>query len=182
MRGYSKPCPICLCFTYHVSNRSFPIFPFGSQRQSNAERLRRAEVLESQGYRQKLINQSEGDRQSDINRAQGDAESLRLRAQAEADQIRMLAEAEAERTRLTALAAADGIRSIAEAVQSPGGHEAVSQRLAELYIGAIPEIAKQAKLVVVPDRPNDVSGVVATAMSIAKTIDGGLGSSAKGKK
>ena len=33
------------------------------EKQSNAERLRRAEVLESEGYRQKLINQSEGERQ-----------------------------------------------------------------------------------------------------------------------
>ena len=152
------------------------------QRQSNAKRLRRAEVLESQGYRQKLINQSEGDRQSDINRAQGEAESLRLTAQAEADQIRMVAEAEAERTRLTAQAAADGLRSIAEAVQAPGGQEAITQRLAELYIGAIPEIAKKANLVIVPDKPNDVSGVVATAMSIAKTIGGGVDGSGKDKK
>ena len=40
------------------------------ERQSNAERLRRAEVLESQGYREKLINQSEGERQGAINQAQ----------------------------------------------------------------------------------------------------------------
>lgn len=144
------------------------------ERQSNAERLRRAEVLESQGYRQKLINNSEGDRQSEINRAQGEAESIRLQAQAQADQIRVLAEADAERTRLAAQAAADGIRSIASAIESPGGTGAVSQRLAELYINAIPEIAKNANLLVVPDAPTDVSGVVATAMSIAKTIDGGL--------
>ena len=36
----------------------------------------------------------------------------------------------------------------------------------------IPDIAKNAKLVIVPDKPNDVGGVVATAMGIAKTIDG----------
>ena len=40
------------------------------EKQSNAERLRRAEVLESEGYRQKLINQSEGERQGAINEAQ----------------------------------------------------------------------------------------------------------------
>ena len=43
------------------------------ERQSNAERLRRAEVLESEGYRQRHINESEGDRQSAINKAQGEA-------------------------------------------------------------------------------------------------------------
>merc|ERR1719420_686444 len=54
------------------------------ERQSNAERLRRAEVLESEGYREKLINQSEGERQGAINQAQGEAESIRLRATASA--------------------------------------------------------------------------------------------------
>lgn len=127
-------------------------------------------MLESEGYRQKLINNSEGDRQSGINRAQGEAEAIRLQAQAQADMIRMVAEAEAEKTRLAAMAAADGIRSIAEAVQSPCGKDNVTQRLAELNIGAIPEIAKNANLVVVPDRPNDVRAVVATAMSLAKNI------------
>merc|ERR1719231_984253 len=77
------------------------------ERQSNAERVRRAEVLESEGYRQRLINESEGDRHSAINKAQGEAESVRLNAQASADSIKLLAEAEAERTRLAAAASAD---------------------------------------------------------------------------
>ena len=141
------------------------------EKQSNAERLRRADVLESEGYRQRLINQSEGDRESEINRARGMAEATRLRAQAEADQIRFMAEAEADKTRLAAQAAGDGIRCIAEAIQKPGGQSAVTQRLAEMYISSIPEIAKQARLVVVPDKPNDVGGMVATAMSIAKAVD-----------
>merc|ERR1719337_618383 len=82
------------------------------ERQSNAERLRRAEVLESQGYREKLINQSEGERQGAINQAQGEAESIKLRAKASADEIRLIAEANA-----------DGLRAIAAAVAEPGGHD-----------------------------------------------------------
>merc|ERR1719421_88963 len=69
------------------------------ERQSNAERLRRAEVLESQGYREKLINQSEGERQGAINLAQGEAEAIRLRAIAESKRIRAIAEANAASTR-----------------------------------------------------------------------------------
>ena len=45
------------------------------EKQSNAERLRRAEVLESEGYRQRLINQSEGEKQQAINEASGAAEA-----------------------------------------------------------------------------------------------------------
>lgn len=145
------------------------------ERQSNAERIRRAEVLESEGYRQRLINQSEGDRQSAINKAQGDAESVRLAVAAQATGIRLLAEAQAESTRLAALASADGLRAIAAAVAAPGGQAAVAQRLAESYIAAVPEMAKHARMVIVPDRPNDIAGVVATALAISKAhTDGGL--------
>lgn len=136
------------------------------ERQSNAERLRRAEVLESQGYREKLINQSEGERQGAINQAQGEAESIRLKATAEADQIKLIAEANAESTRLAAQATADGLRAIAAAVDAPGGHDAMVQRLAEKYVGELAEMAKSSQMVIVPDRPNDLSAVVATAMGL----------------
>merc|ERR1719421_2252915 len=135
-------------------------------RQSNAERLRRAEVLESEGYRQRLINQSEGERQQSINEASGAAEATRLRAAADAEQIRLLAEAQAGATRAHAEATADGLRAVALAAGSPGGREAITQQLAEKYVGELAEMAKQSKLVIVPDRPNDVSSVLATAMGV----------------
>jgi len=140
------------------------------ERQSNAERLRRAEVLESEGYRQKLINQSEGERQGAINQAQGEAESIRLQAAAEAEKIKAIAEANAASTRLAAEATADGLRSIAEAVSAEGGQEAMVQRLAEKYVGELAEMAKNSNMVIVPDRPNDLSGVVATAMGLYSQV------------
>jgi len=136
------------------------------EKQSNAERLRRAEVLESEGYRQRLINQSEGEKQSSINEASGAAEATRLRAAADAEQIRLLAEAQAGATRAHAEATADGLRAVALAAGSPGGREAITQQLAEKYVGELAEMAKQSKLVIVPDRPNDVSSVLATAMGV----------------
>merc|ERR1719223_330964 len=81
------------------------------ERQSNAERVRRAEVLESEGYRQRLINQSEGDRQSAINSAHGEAESIRLEA------------------------TAAGLVAVSGALEGPGGRDAMVQRLAEKYVG-----------------------------------------------
>ena len=136
------------------------------EKQSNAERLRRAEVLESEGYRQRLINQSEGEKQQAINEASGAAEATRLRASADAEQIRLLAEAQAAATRAHADATADGLRAVAAAAGSPGGRDAMVQQLAEKYVGELAEMAKQSKLVIVPDRPNDVSGVLATAMGV----------------
>merc|ERR1711970_1359586 len=81
------------------------------EKQSNAERLRRAEVMESEGYRQKLINQSEGERQGAINAAQGQAESMRLKATAEADQIKaMEKQSNAERLRRAEVLESEGYR------------------------------------------------------------------------
>ena len=153
------------------------------EKQSNAERLRRAEVLESQGYREKMINQSEGKRQGAINQAQGEAESIRLRATAQAEEIKLVAEAQAASTRMAAEATADGLRLIASAVSEPGGQDAMVQRLAEKYVQELSDMAKSSNMVIVPDRPNDIAGVVATAMSMysnvkAQTGGGGGGAGA----
>lgn len=150
------------------------------ERQSNAERLRRAEVLESEGFRQKMINQSEGKRQGAINQAQGEAESIRLQASAEAEKIKAIAEANATSTRLAAEATADGLRSIAAAVSAEGGQEAMVQRLAERYVGELAEMAKNSNMVIVPDRPNDLSGVVATAMGLYSQVGAGTAKAGAG--
>jgi regulator of protease activity HflC (stomatin/prohibitin superfamily) len=140
------------------------------ERQSNAERLRRAAVLESQGLREKMINESEGQRRSAINKAQGEAESTRLEAAAKAEQIKLLAEANALSTRQAAEATADSLRVIAKAVVEPGGQDAMVQRLAETYVAQLADMAKHSKMVIVPDRPNDLAGVLTTAMGIAGTV------------
>lgn len=142
------------------------------ERQSNAERVRRAEVLESEGYRQRLINQSEGERQSAINSAQGEAESMRLKAQAEADRIRAIAEAHGDSTRIAASATADGLRAIAAAVGEPHGRDAMVQRLAEKYVSELADMAKNTQMIIVPDKPNDISGVIATALGVGQSLTG----------
>jgi len=74
------------------------------EKQMQAERNRRAEILKAEGEKQSLILRSEGEKTSQINkaeaikeaeilRAQGDAQAIILNAQAEADAIRRVAEA-----------------------------------------------------------------------------------------
>lgn len=74
------------------------------EKQMQAERNRRAEILKAEGEKQSLILRSEGEKTSRINqaeavkeaeilRAQGDAQAIVLNAQAEADAIRRIAEA-----------------------------------------------------------------------------------------
>ena len=44
------------------------------------------------------------------------------------------------------------------------------QRLAEKYVAELAEMAKQSNMVIVPDRPNDLAGVVATAMGMYANV------------
>jgi len=107
---------------------------------------RQAAIQESEGQKQAAINQSEGAKAAAINRAQGEAEALRLVAQATSEAIRV----------------------VAQGIQEPGGFEAVNLKVAERYITAFGEIAKQGNTLVVPQNIADVAGVVATAMSVVK--------------
>jgi len=151
----------------------------GEAKQRGASAARRGARVA--GLPRELINQSEGKRQGAINAAQGEAESIRLRAIAQADEIKLIAEANAESTRLAAEATADGLRSIAKAVNEPGGQDAMVQRLAERYVAELAEMAKASNMVIVPDRPNDLAGVVATAMGMFKEVDAkGAALAAKG--
>jgi len=59
---------------------------------------------------------------------------------------------------------------IAAVVDTPGGSAAMVQHLAEQYVIQLPEMAKNTKMIIVPDKPNDVSGVVSTALSLTSGI------------
>ncbi len=74
------------------------------EKQMQAERNRRAEILNAEGEKQSLILRSEGEKASKINqaeatkqaeilRAEGDAQAIILNAQAEAEAIRRVAQA-----------------------------------------------------------------------------------------
>ena len=51
-------------------------------------------------------------------------------------------------------------------VVAEGGQEAMVQRLAEKYVGELAEMAKNSSMVIVPDRPNDLAAVVASAVGM----------------
>lgn len=126
--------------------------------------------------------------------ARGKANALRIQAEAEAEQQRIQAKAEAdaelirakgvadsERVRaegtkaalqLKAEGEAEGIRAIADAIKSEGGSEAMTQRIAEQYVGNIGMMARESNMIIVPDKPNDLSAVLTTALSVGDTIKG----------
>merc|ERR1719231_1629143 len=111
--------------------------------------------------------------------ARGKANALKIQAEADAELLRAQGLADAERVRaegakaalqLRAEGEADGIRSIASAIQSEGGNEAMAQRIAEQYVSNLGEMAQKSNMIIVPDRPNDLAGVVTTALSIGGEI------------
>ncbi|KAL7200212.1 hypothetical protein ACSBR1_032182 [Camellia fascicularis] len=125
--------------------------------QAEAERRKRAQVLESEGERQTDINiaegrknsvilASEGARLDQVNRAQGEAEAVLAKAQATAKGIAMISQAIKE---------------------SSGGLEAVGLKVAEQYIQAFSNIAKESTLVLLP---SSTVADPANAMSQALTM------------
>ena len=80
------------------------------EKQMQAERNRRAEILNAEGEKQSRILRSEGEKASRINEAEAHKQAQILRAQGEAEAIILNAKAEA-----------DAIRRVAEAVASNSG-------------------------------------------------------------
>jgi regulator of protease activity HflC (stomatin/prohibitin superfamily) len=127
------------------------------QAQITAEREKRALIAASEGRKQEQINiamgqkeaaiaKSEGDKISDINQAQGEAAAI-------------LAKAEAN---------AEAIRKIAMAIESQGGLQAVNLKVAEQYVAALSNIAREGNTIVVPQNLTDIASLVTTATSVLK--------------
>lgn len=65
-------------------------------KQMKAERMKRASILEAEGYKQSEIKRSEGDKQATILEAEGNAESIKKMAEADKQAAILRAEGEAE--------------------------------------------------------------------------------------
>jgi len=127
------------------------------EKQMRAEREKRAAIATSEGDRQAKINVAEGMRQEAI-------------LQSEGEKMKRINEAEgrAKEIELVAIATAEGIRKIAEAIEQPGGSDAVNLRVAEQYIIQFGNLAKQGNTLIIPSDLSDVGGIVAAATSLIR--------------
>jgi regulator of protease activity HflC (stomatin/prohibitin superfamily) len=125
------------------------------EKQMRAEREKRAVILSSEGQRDAAINQAEGEKQQVIK-------------QSEASRQQQMNEAEGQSAAILAIATAtaEGIRKVAEAINVPGGPEAMRLRVAEQYIERFGELAKAGNSLIVPANLTDVAGMVATALNV----------------
>ena len=131
------------------------------EKQMRAEREKRATILESEGLRDSAINTAEGDKRKVIK-------------ESEAKKQQQINEAEGQAAAITtvATATAEGIRQVAEAIEAPGGYQAVQLRVAEQYIEKLGLLAKENNTMIVPANVADVSSIIATAMSVIKQTGG----------
>jgi regulator of protease activity HflC (stomatin/prohibitin superfamily) len=127
------------------------------QAQITAEREKRALIAASEGRKQEQINIATGEREAFIQRSEGEKQSAINRAQGEAAAIIAVASANAQ-----------AIRQVAEAIQSAGGMDAVNLKVAEKYIEAFGNVAKEGNTLILPGNVADMGGMVAAAMSIVK--------------
>lgn len=123
--------------------------------QMTAERQKRAHVLESEGLRQSRINESEGQKQAQINIAEASQIDRVQRARGDSEAIEILAEATAR-----------GIERIAEALGRSGGEKAAALQIAEKYVDAFRELAKEGNTIMLPSDLQNPATMIAGAMSI----------------
>ena len=57
---------------------------------------------------------------------------------------------------------------VAQAIQSPGGMDAVNLKVAEKYVEAFAGVAKQGNTLILPGNMAEMGSMVAAAMSIMK--------------
>ncbi len=166
------------CLRYEIRDISPPrSISAAMEMQAEAERRKRAQVLDSEGERQAAINRAEGVKQSTIleseaamldtmNRAKGDAAAILARAEATARSVDMLS----------------------SVLSAPGGAAAAQLRVAEQYLTAFGNLAKEGTTVLLPSSAGEPAAMVAQAMSIYKSLadaggsQGGSGGGVKVQK
>jgi regulator of protease activity HflC (stomatin/prohibitin superfamily) len=125
------------------------------EKQMRAEREKRAVILTSEGQRDAAINNAEGEKQQVIKQSEATRQQQMNEAEGQAAAILAVAEATSQ-----------GIRKVAEAIQLPGGFEAVQLRVAEQYIGQFGNIAREGTTMVLPANAADVGSMIALAMNV----------------
>ena len=126
------------------------------EQQMQAERERRAKVLEARGQKEAMILQSEGEKESQINQALAEKETQILKAQGEADAKILQASAEAA-----------AIEKVATAIENSKTDPATYMLLTK-YIESMKEMAAgdNAKTVFLPFEASNLLGALGSLTSL----------------
>jgi regulator of protease activity HflC (stomatin/prohibitin superfamily) len=107
----------------------------------------------AEGEKQQVIKASEARKQQQINEAEGQGSAILTIANA----------------------TSEGIRRVAEAIEAPGGYEAVQLRVAEQYITQFGNLAKAGNTLIVPANLTDVASMIGAAMNVIRAGQPGPG-------
>jgi regulator of protease activity HflC (stomatin/prohibitin superfamily) len=138
------------------------------QAQITAEREKRALIAASEGRRQEQINIATGEREAFIARSEGEKQAEINNAMGEAEAIKAVADATAH-----------AISVVAQAIQQPGGEQAVQLKVAEKAVEAYGQLAQKNNTMIVPGNMGEVSALIGTAMALIKGSTPGGGSSSR---
>lgn len=144
------------CLRYEIRDIRLPTRVHEAmQMQVEAERRKRAAILESEGVREAEINIAEGKRKSRILASEAERQEHINKASGEAAAIIAVADARAR-----------SLLAIAKSLSHLDGQNAASLTLAEQYIGAFKKLAKTNNTMILPSNPGDVNGFVAQALAV----------------
>ncbi|GAB2293909.1 hypothetical protein Dimus_028121 [Dionaea muscipula] len=118
------------------------------ERPAEAERDKRATIVEAEGQRQAIILASEAAKLDVINRAEGEAQAIRAKA----------------------VASAEAINTLAEALRGHGGKDAANLKVAEQYVQAFSKLAQESTTVLLPSSVSDPSSMVTQALTLYKKL------------
>lgn len=128
--------------------------------QMKAERVKRAQILESEGDKQSAINVAEGQKAAQVLAAEAEKAEQILKAEGEAQAIWAVAQAQAK-----------ALKTVGDAAKTEEGQKAVQLDLATKAIEAQKAIAKESSVVLLPSGDSQASSLVAQSMAIINKIN-----------
>jgi regulator of protease activity HflC (stomatin/prohibitin superfamily) len=117
------------------------------EKQMEAERQKRADITNAEAAKEYKINISAGERQEAINLSEGIKQQTINHAQGRARGIELVANATTQALKL-----------VGEAIQKPGGPEALKMRITEQYVEKLGQIFNKSEVTVVPMQLANIKG------------------------
>nr|CAD7426827.1 unnamed protein product [Timema monikensis] len=144
------------CLRYEIRDIKLPTrVQEAMQMQVEAERKKRAAILESEGVREADINVAEGKRQSRILASEAEKQEQINKASGEAQAMLAVADARAQ-----------GLQLVAKSLTSQDGRNAATLNVAEQYVNAFQQLARTNNTLILPSNANDVTSIVSQVVSL----------------
>ncbi|EKX41754.1 hypothetical protein GUITHDRAFT_141750 [Guillardia theta CCMP2712] len=148
------------CMRYEIRDIQAPRkIKEAMDQQAEAERRKRAHILDSEAEQFSEINIAEGRKRAQVLASEGEYQERVNQARGEAEAILVVADATAK-----------SIERLAGAIQVAGGKDAVALKIAEKYLEGFSKVAKESTTVLLPANPADPSSMIGAAMGVYESM------------